>query len=57
MADGGNMNGYKTYTVVAGVILVAIGGFLSGDLSVQEAVNQILLGLGIAGLRHGVSKG
>jgi hypothetical protein len=44
-------SGYKTYTASIGIVLVAIGGFLSGDLTLLMAVTQVLAGLGLAGLR------
>lgn len=51
------LNGKKTYLVVLGIIAAAVGQWLTGDYTMQEAINQILVGLGIGGLRHGVAKG
>jgi hypothetical protein len=49
------MNGKKTYAVVVGGLLVVGGLFLQGQIDVSEAVNQALVLLGIAGVRHGVA--
>ena len=48
------LSGKKTYLVALGIILVAIGNFLVGDATLVEAVNQILLGLGLGALRLGI---
>lgn len=48
------MQGKKTYMVAAGFVLVAVGQWMTGDATVAESVNQILMGLGLAGVRHGV---
>jgi len=45
------LNGYKTYFAAAGIVLVAVGGFLAGDLTLLDAVTAALTGLGFAGLR------
>lgn len=50
------INGSKTYLVAAGVIMLAVGGFLTGDLSLNEAITQGMAGLGLGALRHGVGK-
>ena len=50
------LNGGKTYLSAAGIVLVAIGGFLSGQVDLVSAITQALAGLGLAGLRHGVTK-
>lgn len=50
------LSGKKTYIVVVGVVLVAVGGFLAGDLTLQEAINQTLMGFGLGALRMGVAK-
>ena len=50
------LDGKKTYLAALGLVLVALGSFLSGEQNLLEAVNQALLGLGIAALRLGVSK-
>jgi len=45
------LKGYRTYAASAGIVLAAVGGFLSGDTTVLEAVTLALTGLGFAGLR------
>lgn len=49
------LEGKKTYIVAAGIILMAVGGLLSGDLTIQDAVQQGLTGLGLGTLRLGVA--
>ena len=49
------MEGKKTYIVAAGIVLMAVGGFLSGDLTALEAVQQGMTGLGLGTLRLGVA--
>lgn len=49
--------GKKTYLVAAGIVAAAVGSFLTGDLSLAEAVNSALTGLGLGALRAGVAKG
>ncbi len=43
--------GYKTYAAAIGIVLVAVGGWLSGDLTPIAAITQLLAGLGLGGLR------
>lgn len=50
------LDGKKTYTAAIGIVLVAVGSYLSGDIALGDAVTQVLAGLGVAGMRHGVSK-
>lgn len=50
------LNGKKTYVAAIGIVLMAVGGYLHGDLALGETVTQILAGLGVAGMRHGVAK-
>ncbi len=50
------LNGKKTYTAAIGLVLVAVGSYMSGDQTLGAALTQVLAGLGIAGMRHGVSK-
>ena len=51
------LSGYKTYLVALSVIAASVAGFATGDLSLQEAVNAALVGLGLGTLRAGVAKG
>ena len=48
--------GYKTYLVAALIVGTAVIGWLNGDATVQEAVNQVLAGLGLGALRNGLPK-
>lgn len=49
------MNGKKTYMVSVGVIAAAVGAFLTGEMTLAEAITAALTGLGLATIRHGVS--
>lgn len=50
------LEGKKTYIVAAAVVLTALGAFLNGDLTLIQAVEQALVGMGIGTLRAGVAK-
>ncbi len=50
------LSGRKTYVIAAGIILAAVGAFMAGEYTLQETVNRVLEGLGLAALRLGVSK-
>ena len=50
------LKGRKTYFLMAGAILTAIGGYLGGELSTKELIEALFLALGMIGLRLGVSK-
>ena len=45
------LTGKKTYLAAGAIVLVAVGGFLSGELNVTELATQILAGLGLGALR------
>lgn len=45
------MKGHRTYIVAALVVVQAVLAWLSGDIDVAQAVNQALLGTGLATLR------
>jgi hypothetical protein len=49
------LSGYKTYVVSAAVVLSAVAAFVTGDVDLQGAINQALLGLGLGTLRAGVA--
>ncbi len=49
------LQGKKTYSIVVAGILAAIAGYLSGELTVAQLVEAVLIALGFATLRHGVS--
>jgi NAD/NADP transhydrogenase alpha subunit len=50
------LSGYKTYVVGAAIVLTALGAFLSGDMTLAQAVQAALTGLGLGALRAGVAK-
>lgn len=50
------LNGKKTYIVAVGIVLVAAGSFLQGDITLAEAINNALYGLGFAAIRIGLPK-
>lgn len=43
--------GKKTYIVIIGGLLIVAGGFLTGDMDIAAVVNQVVLLLGLGGLR------
>ena len=49
------LDGRKTYIAAAGIILIAVGGFLNGDLTLLTALTQVFTGLGLGALRYGVA--
>lgn len=50
------INGNKTYIVAAGVLLVGLGQFLSGQIDLMGLVNYMLAGAGAAALRNALPK-
>jgi hypothetical protein len=50
------LKGKKTYIVAAALVLTALSGFVTGDVTLAQAVDQVLIGLGIGTLRAGVAK-
>ena len=51
------LNGKKTYFIAAGMVAYAIFGLSTGMLDQQQATLILFNAAGMAGLRHGVSKG
>lgn len=49
------LQGYRTYIIAFGAIVAAAVAFATGDATLAEAVNNALLGAGLAGLRAGVA--
>lgn len=49
--------GKKTYGVIVAGLLVVGGMFLQGQIDVAEAINQVILLLGVGGLRAGIGNG
>lgn len=50
------VSGKKTYLVAIATLLFAVTGVLLGKLEFKEAIELVLGALGIASLRHGMSK-
>jgi hypothetical protein len=48
--------GKKTYVVAVAVIVGAAAQFVTGEMSLGEAINAALVGLGLGTLRAGVAK-
>ena len=49
------LSGYKTYIAGALTILGALGGFLTGNLAVDQAINLVVPAILAMTVRHGVS--
>jgi len=49
------LEGKKTYSVVIAGILAAAAGYLTGDLTIAQTVEAVLIALGFATIRHGVT--
>ena len=45
------LTGYRTYIIAAGAVVAALVAFLTGELSLGEAINSGLVGAGLASLR------
>lgn len=50
------LDGKKSYAAAIGVICVGVGQFLQNDATLLEMFVYVFNGLGIAGLKHAVSK-
>jgi hypothetical protein len=50
------LDGKKTYIVAALLIVFAVTGVLTGNLTADEAFVLVLNGLGLGALRSGISK-
>jgi hypothetical protein len=48
------LQGKRTYIVAIGAVVSAIVSFLTGEMTLGEAVNAGLIGAGLAALRAGV---
>ena len=51
------LKGKKTYLVALALVVFAITGVATGNLTTEQAVALVLNGLGLGALRAGVSKG
>jgi len=45
------LEGKRTYIVAIGAVVAAVVAFLTGEMTVAEAVNSALIGTGLATLR------
>jgi len=50
------LNGKKTYLAATGLVLSAVISFATGEMTLGQSATNVLEGLGLAGLRAGVSK-
>lgn len=50
------LSGYKTYIAGALAILSAIGGYLTGNLTVEAAANLVLPAVLAMTVRHGIAR-
>lgn len=49
------LKGRRTYIVSAAIVLTGVAAFVSGEVTAQQALVQVLEGLGLATLRMGVA--
>lgn len=45
------MKGRKTYLIALGAVLAAVGGYLTGEFTLADAINTFVVGGGLASLR------
>lgn len=50
------IDGYKTYIIAVSMLCYAIGGFISGYVQLQQAIEVALLAAGMMGLKHSNQK-
>ena len=50
------LDGYKTYLVGTATIIFGISGLIIGKIDANQAMELVFVGLGMMGLRHGLSK-
>lgn len=50
------LEGKKTYIIGIALIVYAIGGLVAGKIAANIAIAEIMAGLGMMGLRAGISK-
>ena len=48
-------DGIKTYVVGVALICYAVGGLVAGKIDINAAIQAGLTGLGLMGIRHGIS--
>lgn len=49
------LKGKKTYLVAVGAVLLAVGGYLHGDLTWAQAIDTFITGGGLASLRSALA--
>ncbi len=47
-------DGKKTYVVGIAMLCYAIGGLVAGLIELDQAIQTVLIALGIMGIRHGI---
>lgn len=50
------LKGYKTYIVAGIAVISAVGGYLTGDLSLADTIQAILASGAVAALRDAIAK-
>ena len=50
------INGMKTYLAGMALVLYAVGGYFAGKVDINEAIQSVMIALGIMGLRHRIEK-
>lgn len=50
------LSGYKTYIVILAGLMAVFAAFVSGDVTLADAINQAVLLLGFGGLRSGIKR-
>lgn len=50
------LQGKKTYITAAAVVFTTLASYLSGDMSLSDAMIKILEGVGLGTLRAGIAK-
>lgn len=50
------LKGYKTYIVATIAVITAVGGYLVGDLSLQDTIQAIVASGAIAAIRDAIAK-
>ena len=52
----GVINGKKSYILAIALVLYAVGGVISGNLSIYDAIGILFGGGAVATIKHAVSK-
>ena len=51
---GGFAKGYRTYIMAGVIVITAVASFSVGDITLNDLVTQIAVGLGMGGLRASI---